>query len=61
MRAVLIVGVGTSVFGPVSLPEFFSVIVIFSVSCDSGVSETNSWGSSSVNGSDKSNCEFHVD
>ena len=57
----MVVGVSGSVFGPVSLPEFLSVIVRLSVRWDPLVSEADSWGSSGVNGSNKSESEFHLD
>merc|ERR1712083_931423 len=38
--AVLVVWVSSSVFGEVTFPEFFSVIVVFSVGWDESVSET---------------------
>ena len=72
-RAVLVVWSGSSVFLPVVLPEFSSVIVGFSVGWDDDVSETDSWwGGGDVNkgvvvvlGSDggdqgKDGSEFHV-
>merc|ERR1712083_1204085 len=41
--AVLVVWMSGSVFGEVSLPEFLSVIVVFSVSWDETMSKSNSW------------------
>jgi len=49
--AVLVVWVGSSVLGEVSLPEFLSVIVVFSVGWDISVSETNSWWGTGLGGS----------
>ena len=39
--AVLVVGMGGSVLGPVAVPEFSSIIILFAGSRDEGVSETN--------------------
>jgi len=44
--AVLVVGSGSSVWSPVVFPEGSSVVVVFSITWDLGVSETNSWWSS---------------
>ena len=41
--AILIVRMGGSVFLPVTLPEFLTVIVIFSGGRDESVTEANSW------------------
>ena len=41
--AVLVIWVSGSILGPVSLPEFLSVIVVFSVSWDISVTKSNGW------------------
>ena len=41
--AVLVIWVSGSVLGPVSLPEFLSVIVVFSSLRNNGVTEANGW------------------
>merc|ERR1711959_214162 len=41
--AVLVVWMGGSVLGEISLPEFLSVVVVLSVSWDETVAKTNSW------------------
>ena len=41
--AILIVRMAGSVFLPVTLPEFFGVVVIFSGGRDESVAEANSW------------------
>jgi len=58
--AVLVGWVGSSVLGPVTLPEFLSVVVVFSGGWDNGVTETNSWWGTGLCNSDKGSddCEF---
>merc|ERR1711918_16454 len=58
--AVLVIWVSGSVLGPVSLPEFFSVVIVLSVGWDNSVSESDRWWGSSVGGGNK-NSEFHDD
>ena len=57
--AVLVVGMGSSVLGPVGLPEFLGVVEIFSGGRDVGVSETNGRRSTSGGKSNKGSDELH--
>ena len=57
--AVLVVGVSSSVLGPVGLPEFLGVVEIFSGGGDVSVSETNGWGSTSGGECNKGSDELH--
>ena len=42
----MVVWMGGSVLGEISLPEFLGVVVVFSGGWDESVSESNSWWSS---------------
>ena len=57
--AVLVVGVSSSVLGPVGLPEFLGVVEIFSGGRDVSVSETNGRGSTSGGECNKGSDELH--
>ena len=52
--AVLIVWVSGSILRPVSFPELLGVIVVFSSGWDIGVSESNSWWGTGLDGSEES-------
>ena len=58
--AVLVVGMSSSVLGPVGFPEFLGIIEIFSGGRDVGVSESNRWGSTSGGESNEGSDEFHL-
>ena len=45
--------VSGSVFGEVTLPEFLSVVIVFSVGWDISVSETNGWWGTGLSGSEE--------
>ena len=51
--AVLVVWVGSSVFGEVTLPEFLGVVVVLSVGWDVSVSETNGWWGTGLSGGEE--------
>ena len=57
--AVLVVGVSSSVLGPVGLPEFLGVVEIFSGGGDESVSETNGRGGTSGGECNKGSDELH--
>ena len=57
--AVLVVRMGSSVFGPVGLPEFLGVVEIFSGGGDVSVSETNGRRGTSGGECNKSSNELH--
>ena len=61
--AVLVSWVSGSIFGPVSLPEFFTIVIVLSVGWDDSVSKTNGWWGSSGDGSNECGDygEFHYD
>jgi len=58
---VLVVGMSSSVFGPVATPKLLGVVVVFSGRWYVGVAETNGWWASGLDGSEEcSNSEdFH--
>jgi len=59
--AVLIVRVGSSIFGPVTFPELLGVVVVFSGGWNISVAESNSWWGTGGGGGNKGSEgeEFH--